>query len=141
MGASRGEVFRAWTEANLFREWFAPPGVSTTSAELDVRVGGRWRVAMTTGARRWHGFGEYVEVDPPSRLVFTFGWEGEPFVRLTDSIVTVDFSERDGDTEVVITHERLTPPVVAFHAWGWRACLENLARRVPGTPPGTRVGG
>jgi uncharacterized protein YndB with AHSA1/START domain len=77
----------------------------------------------------YYAHGTYLEVEPHRRLVFTFGWEHVPFVRATDSVVTVEFHDRDGQTEIVITHERLAGrPLRALHREGWERCLDLLAR-------------
>jgi uncharacterized protein YndB with AHSA1/START domain len=128
--AAREEVFRAWTDPTLVRQWFKPAGGSSQGAEMDVRVGGRYRWAMKLLGHVYYAVGEYIEVDPPRRLVFTFGWE-RALVRLTDSIVTVEFVDRGHETEVVITHERLPSRIQrTLHGAGWRVCLTNLARLV-----------
>jgi uncharacterized protein YndB with AHSA1/START domain len=94
---------------------------------MDLRPGGRWRVTLRAGRRSWYALGEYVEIEPPERLVFTWGWEHLPLVRLTDSLVTVEFAERGLQTELVLTHERLRHRALrAWHVWGWRTCLDKL---------------
>ena len=124
--ASREEVYRAWTDPNLVRQWFKPRGGSSPSAEMDVRVGGHYRWAMKLLGHLYYAFGEYIEVDPPHRLVFTFGWD-RALVRLTDSLVTVEFADRGDQTEVVITHERLANRRLrALHGAGWRTCLAYI---------------
>jgi uncharacterized protein YndB with AHSA1/START domain len=136
--ASREEVFRTWTDPDLFRRWFTPPGSASVTAELDVRPGGRYRITlertpMVPGTS--HIVGSYLEVDPPKRLVFTFGWEAPPpgeglgDLEALDSRVTVQFRDRGASTEVSITHERLdTAALRAFHRWGWETTLDQLAR-------------
>jgi uncharacterized protein YndB with AHSA1/START domain len=132
LSAPREEVFRAWTEPELVRQWFKPRGGSSPSAEMDVRVGGEYRWGMKLLGRVYYAFGEYVEVDPPNRLVFTFGWS-RALVRLADSVVTVEFGDRGDRTEVVITHERLPGRTSrALHGAGWRKCLANLDQRWSG---------
>jgi uncharacterized protein YndB with AHSA1/START domain len=138
--ASREEVFRTWTDPDLFRRWFTPPGNASVTAELDVRPGGRYRITlertpMVPGTS--YIVGSYLEVDPPERLVFTFGWEEPPPVQglgdldTLDSRVTVQFLDRGASTEISITHERLgTPELRAFHRWGWETTLDQLARIV-----------
>jgi uncharacterized protein YndB with AHSA1/START domain len=126
--APREEVFRAWTDPDLVRQWFTPRGGSSPSAEMDVRVGGRYRWAMKLVGHVYYAFGEYIEVDPPRRLAFTFGWE-RALVKLTESLVTVEFSDLGEQTEVVITHEQVPGRGVrALHRAGWRNCLANLER-------------
>jgi uncharacterized protein YndB with AHSA1/START domain len=138
--ASRDEVFRTWTEPELFERWFTPPGNASVTAELDVRPGGSYRIAlqrtpMVPGTS--YIVGSYLEVDPPERLVFTFGWEDPPPVEglgdleALDSRVTVQFRDLGASTEVSITHERLdTPELRTFHNWGWETTLDQLARIV-----------
>jgi uncharacterized protein YndB with AHSA1/START domain len=128
--ASREDVFRAWTDPALLAQWFKPPGGSSGGVEMDVRVGGRYRCAMKLPGYTYYAVGEFVEIDPPKRLVFTFGWE-HAIVSLTDSLVTIEFEDRDSETEVRVTHERLGGPVMrALHRWGWRQLLWEIARRL-----------
>jgi uncharacterized protein YndB with AHSA1/START domain len=134
LAAPREDVFRAWTDAQLLARWFRPSGTRTDGAETDPRPGGRWRIAMTALGRPFYAFGEYIEITPPERLVFSLGWERVPFVRLTDSVVTVEFADRGDQTELVLTHERLRNRALrAWHARGWRECLDEL-RRFIGSP-------
>jgi uncharacterized protein YndB with AHSA1/START domain len=129
LAASPEELFRAWTEPDLFRQWFKPRGGSIPSAEMDVRVGGRYRIAVQRLGLVYYAVGEYLELDAPTKLVSTFGWERVPLVRLSDSLLTVEFVAREGQTEVVITHERLRNRALrGLHGWGWRSNLKALAR-------------
>jgi uncharacterized protein YndB with AHSA1/START domain len=138
--APRDEVFRAWTEPDLFKRWFTPPGNASVTAELDVRPGGSYRIKLertelVPGTS--YIVGNYLEVVPPQRLVFTFGWEEPPplegmeALEMLDSRVTVQFRDVGGSTELNITHERLdTPALRAFHRLGWESTLDQLARVV-----------
>lgn len=135
--APREDVFRAWIEPDLFARWFTPPGNSSVTAELDVRPGGDYRITLERTQLvpgRSHIVGRYLEVVPPERLVFTFGWEDPPPVpgvgdlESLDSRVTVRFTDRGDATEVSILHERLdTGELQAFHRWGWETTLDQLA--------------
>jgi uncharacterized protein YndB with AHSA1/START domain len=83
--------------------------------------------------RSYFACGEYIEVAPPERLVFTFGWERVLLVHLTDSLVTVEFLDHGDRTEVVVTHERLPSWTLRMmHRAGWQSCLVNLGRLVTG---------
>ncbi len=125
--ASRDAVFRAWTDPDVFRQWFGARGGSTVNAEMDVRVGGHYRIDMESSVGSGAVFGEYLEVKRPERLVYSFCWDGLP-VAIPDTQVTVEFLERGVATEVVITHERQPSRSVAqFHEWGWDGSLEKLA--------------
>jgi uncharacterized protein YndB with AHSA1/START domain len=135
--ARRDDVFRAWTQPDLFARWFTPPGNSSVTAELDVRPGGDYRITLertelVPGTS--YIVGRYLEVAPPERLVFTFGWEEAPpmaqveALEALDSRVTVRFRDLGASTEISITHERLgTPELRAFHRWGWETTLDRLA--------------
>ncbi len=92
-------VFDAWTRPELFKLWWAPKssGVPMLSCEMDVRTGGGYRIAFgRDAANSMTFFGKYLEVSPPSRLVWTNdeGAEG--------AITTVTFEEQDGRTRLVL---------------------------------------
>ena len=137
--APRERVFRAWTDPEAVRRWFGSSLGPATSAESDLRVGGGYRITVRippTG-RRAHAIGEFLEVDPPRRLVYTFAWERMPILALGmgDSKVTVEFVEIAGGTEVRLTHELLDRRRLrAFHRWGWNASLGRLARLLADQP-------
>lgn len=133
--APREEVFRAWTEPEVLRRWWAAaPTWECPVAEADVRVGGRYRLTMRdpdSGEEHTVG-GEYVAVESPERLVYTWTWEAnDDDPTSADSIVTVEFRE-DGDrTTVVLTHDGIADEQSRQnHAHGWNACLDNLGARV-----------
>lgn len=139
--APRERVFEAWMDPELLRQWLTGPQGRSPHAEVDARVGGEFRIAMTsrvgdlwallpgqTGVVQM--VGRYLEINRPERLVFTLGWEEFPTIHLDPdaTTVTVDFHERNGDTEVVLTHERNpSRRIRAFHKWGWKGSLRKLA--------------
>lgn len=131
--ASREEVFRAWTDPAMFTEWFGPPGHGISSAEMDVRVGGRYRLGMRAlpdGETSYVG-GEYRELSSPSRLVFTWSWEEASKSEARDTVVTVDLREAGAGTEVVITHELLPNATeYASHEQGWIGVLAELEQHL-----------
>lgn len=136
--APRGRVFDAWSNPEVLRRWWgAGPDWTSSAVEIDLRPGGRYRLSMTdpaAGAEYTVG-GEYVEVAPPERLVYTWAWEtpGSPTGELT-TLVTVEFLEAPGDqTTIVLTHGGFADGRQRdLHDEGWRACLANLAGRVVG---------
>jgi uncharacterized protein YndB with AHSA1/START domain len=94
-------VFEAWTNPELMKLWWAPKstGVPLRSCEMDVRVGGRYRLEFGDDASECMAFiGKYIEVTPPSRLVWT-NEESED-----GAVTTVTFEEKDGKTLLVL-HE------------------------------------
>jgi uncharacterized protein YndB with AHSA1/START domain len=127
VAATREEVFRAWTDPDWLRQWFGSRDTSIPRADLDLRVGGEYRIELTSPEGSGCLYGEYVEVKRPERLVYTFCWEGLP-VAIADTLVTVELLDRDGATEVVVTHERQpSRGVREFHERGWTISLERLA--------------
>lgn len=130
--APREQVFAAWTEPDLLRRWWAAlQGWETSDARVDLRPGGRYRLAMRDGELEYAVGGEYVEVAPPERLVYTWTWEGgaEIMAGSEDTLVTVEFAEDGGGTEVRLTHERFAGERIRdLHGEGWTGCLDNLGR-------------
>jgi uncharacterized protein YndB with AHSA1/START domain len=92
-------VFEAWTKAELFRRWWVPKsfGVALLSCEMDVRIGGQYRLVFPYEDSTMEFFGTYLEVTPHSRLVWTSD-EGDG----GQTITTVTFEETAGKTLVVL---------------------------------------
>ncbi len=130
------EVFDAWTNPEVLRRWWAAgPDWETPTAEVDLREGGRYRLSMKdpSSGDEHTIVGEYREVSPPERLVYTWTWESneDSMAGSAGSVVTVEFQERDGGTNVVVTHEGFADEQTsAMHVHGWEACLANLSARV-----------
>jgi uncharacterized protein YndB with AHSA1/START domain len=94
-------VFEAWTKPELFKQWWAPKSMNMNilSCEMDVRVGGKYRLVFGQSASDSMAFfGKYLEVVPHSRLVWTNeeGGEGGP-------VTTVTFEEKNGKTQLVLS--------------------------------------
>jgi uncharacterized protein YndB with AHSA1/START domain len=94
-------VFNAWTKPELLKRWWAPKsfGISFLSCETDVRTGGTYRFVFShpSAAQPMAFFGRYIEVTPPTRLVWTNDEGGEP-----GAVTTVTFEEKAGETLVVM---------------------------------------
>jgi uncharacterized protein YndB with AHSA1/START domain len=108
-----GIVYEAWTKSELFKRWWVPKslGMNLLSCELDVRVGGGYRLVFSRGeAEPMAFFGKYLEVVPNARLVWTNeeGAEGP--------VTTVTFEEKGGKTQVVVSE--LYPSKEALDASG-----------------------
>jgi len=139
--APRELVFKAWTEANQFQQWFgaaACEGSTLESVKVDARTGGKYRLQV----RRPDGeyfttVGIYREVKPPERLVFTWQFEkdgsGNEFgeVEPPEMLVTVEFKARGKQTELTLTHERFASAESRDrHEEGWTRCLASLGQFV-----------
>ena len=112
-------VFEAWTKPELFRQWWVPKsmGMSLRSCEMDVRVGGKYRLEFEPDAMAF--FGTYLEVTPHSRLVWT-NEEGDN----GKTITTVTFKENAGKTLLVV-HD-LYPSKEALDSGSTGALPETL---------------
>jgi uncharacterized protein YndB with AHSA1/START domain len=133
------EVFDAWTNpAVLERWWAARPTWSSPGCEVDLRVGGRYRLRMRDDqSEEVHVVGgEYLEVDRPRRLVYTWCWEDDEGLHPGHvSVVSVDFRPAgNGEgTTLVLEHSGLaSEESLRGHGAGWQGCLESLARRIFG---------
>jgi uncharacterized protein YndB with AHSA1/START domain len=123
----RDRVFQAWLDPKSLVHWMRPGGCTEATAEVDAQVGGTFRIVMMEGPKRYVHTGEYLAIDPPRRLEFT--WISDA----TDhrpTLVTVEFLERDRGTELVLTHRRLPFKQVESHRGGWTDILQLLDRRL-----------
>jgi len=126
--ASAARVFEAWTQPEQLRQWWGPRPVTCSAAELDVRVGGTYRIGnlLPDGRVLWIS-GTFEIVEPAHRLVYTWEIEREPFSPGERSRVTVRFEPREAGTEVIVVHERIdSVETRSDHEKGWNGCLENL---------------
>ena len=121
-------VFELLTVPSRHVEW------QGTAAELDPRPGGVCRINPSGQAAM---LGEFVELDRPRRVVFTWGWETALFKTPPQStLVEVSLTPDGEDTVVRLAHRRLNPEAVALHRAGWRHYLSRLARAASGADPG-----
>jgi uncharacterized protein YndB with AHSA1/START domain len=125
LAASPAEVFDAWTAPARMADWMSPFGHA--EATVDLRVGGAFLVVMVGADERIEHTGEYLELDPPRRLVFT--WTS-PHTGPEPSLVTVELHPHDVGTRLTLSHERLPSEVVESHRGGWGSMLERLAGAV-----------
>jgi uncharacterized protein YndB with AHSA1/START domain len=125
--ASPARVFRAWTSVEELNAW-SDPEPALAESEIDLRVGGRYAIAMARPNGVVHRVsGIYREVDPPRRLVYSWRWETIP--NFPDTVVTVEFNPRDdGGTDLVLVHEGLpSGDSGQRHLHGWTESLRKLA--------------
>lgn len=126
IAASPEEIFAAWTSAESMEQWMRPGPTQAARVSLDARPGGALRVDMEGAGKVFAHRGEFLEVVPPRRLVFTWISDATNQER---SVVTVEIETRGKGSEVVLTHERLpNQEAVRNHTEGWSSILEQLAK-------------
>jgi uncharacterized protein YndB with AHSA1/START domain len=129
--ASPERVFRAWTQPVALREWWCPPGWLAGAIEIDLRVGGAYRIAMSRAdnadARVSVG-GRFLEVKPPERLVYTWRWEGA-FTEMPETLVTLELRGSGDETLLTLLHDNFSElGVRQQHRSGWIAACDRLDR-------------
>lgn len=119
------ETFRWFTEPELLERWMSPAGA--VEAEVDFRIGGAFRIVMRDAEVAIEHRGEYLEIDPPRRLVFT--WRSR--YTAGASLVKVSLEpESDALTRVEIVHSQLPADVADAHAGGWGAMADRLGQEL-----------
>lgn len=113
------EAFGLITQPERLRRW------QTVSARVDLRAGGEYRWTVTPGHV---ASGTYREVEPGRRVVFGWGWEGNPDLEPDASTVTITVEPTDGGTLVTLVHEGLTEEQAASHAEGWNHYFTRLEK-------------
>jgi uncharacterized protein YndB with AHSA1/START domain/DNA-binding transcriptional ArsR family regulator len=126
--ASAEEVFDAWTSEDVLKRWFhAEPDWDTPTAEVDLRVGGKIRVAMREPDGTEHAMGgEYTVIERPHRLTMTWTFDEWPEKQ---QLIELEFTESDGRTTVVLTNSGIdTEQHRNEQQVGWDGCLDSLER-------------
>lgn len=130
LSASLERLFEAWTTREHMERWTHPDPSAGVEVEVDLRVGGHYSIRLEVEGGHVTACGTYREVDPPRRLVYTWGWQ-EPHPMKAETLVTVEFVPADGGTEVRLSHEGFpTPGDRDGHDEGWTICLERLSNLV-----------
>ncbi len=120
-------IFAFFTDPEKMVEW------KGQAASLDAKPGGTYRVDITGRAI---AVGEYVEIDPPHRIVFTWGWEGDEAVPPGSSTVEITLTPDGDETIVTLVHRDLPEGAGKVHAEGWDHYLPRLAIAATGGEPG-----
>jgi uncharacterized protein YndB with AHSA1/START domain len=125
--APRPLVFDALTEPDELAKWWGPSGFTAPSVEVDLRVGGSYRIAMQPpDGDLFYLAGEFREIDPPARLAYTFRWE-DPDPDDQETLVTLTLRDLGASTEVIFTQaEFATEERRALHHQGWTDSLDRL---------------
>ena len=129
--ASCEQVFQAWTDPTKLKRWFGPEGFSTLVAEVDLRVGGKYLLGMQSADGQMNYItGIYREIQPPTKLVFSWQW-AEEFDASRDDVmlVKIEFVSRGKNTQVILTHEQLPSETSKEqHEAGWIGCFNGLEK-------------
>lgn len=125
LNASPEKVYRAWIDPKKLVRWFGPDQGAVQSAETDARVGGRFHVIFRTEDGEQHDVsGEYREVEPNRKLVFTWMWRTMPE---RESLVTIALQEDGEGTLLTLLHERFFDEEARDrHREGWTGALAKL---------------
>jgi len=128
--APRERVFAAWTNPADIVKWFGCGDSRAASAKVDLRVGGEYLIHIKKGTEREFDVrGVYREIKSPSRLVFTWGWFGTEGMDGEETVVTVDLIDRNGSTEVQLSHDLFTSVESRDgHSFGWNAGLDHMEK-------------
>jgi uncharacterized protein YndB with AHSA1/START domain len=123
ISAARDEVFEAFTNADIMSKWFFPGEDMSAEVTNNLELGGSYTLKMhAKNGDVYTHVGEYKEITPPEKLVFT--WNSD-FVQNTD--VTVTFVESGSGTEVTVSHDLLpNDEMRQDHRKGWTGCLNRL---------------
>ena len=123
---SRERVFDAWLDPARLARFMRPGGIVRTTAAVDPRVGGHFRIVMRHAGsepEEVEHTGEYLLIERPERLSFT--WRSV-HTDNTPTVVTIEFHERGTSTEVVLTHRGLPARTTESHRKGWGDILQTL---------------
>lgn len=133
--APRAAVYTALTDPGELARWWGPRGFTTPSVQFDLCVGGSYRIAMQPpDGDLFHLSGRIREVDPPTRLAYTFRWD-PPDPDDRETVVTLSLRDRDDRTEVRLTQgEFATAARLALHEEGWTESFERLEQVLAEAP-------
>ena len=130
INAPRNRVYEAWTDPGQLKEWWGPEGVRTRNFTADARVGGRYRWDLVSQeGEEMTAFGEYRELVPGKKIVFTWKWDDDEAWENKNSVVTIELSDCDGGTEVRLIHVQLPSEESRDrHNEGWSSVLDRLEK-------------
>ncbi len=130
MAASPEQVFKAFTDPEWYSQWWGPEGTRSKVTQLDLEVGGAYRVDMVLpDGTETVLYGTYMQIEPPKLLAYSFAWEGLP----DETLVTVELEPHADGTELTVTHEGFADQERADqHEHGWVSSVDRLERLVTG---------
>jgi uncharacterized protein YndB with AHSA1/START domain len=128
--APRDRVYAAWTDPAQLKQWFGPEKVQTRDLIAEARTGGKFRWDLTNPeGENMTMQGEFLELQPGRKVVFTWQWEDDENWENHTSIVTVELEDADGGTELRLRHEQLPNEESRDgHNGGWNSALDKLEK-------------
>ena len=128
INAPATRIYAAWTDPAKLKEWWGPKSVRTRGLVVDARAGGKYRWdLLNQEGEEMSVFGEYRELVPGKKIVFTWQWDDDEAWEKRSSVVTVELSDRDGGTELRLKHEQLPSEESRDrHSEGWNGLLDRL---------------
>jgi uncharacterized protein YndB with AHSA1/START domain len=124
IAAPRDRVFDAWLDPLLLPRFMLPGDATHATAEVDARVGGKFRIVMQHGRGGAEHWGEYLAIERPARLSFT--WTSDSTDRKTTTVVIELTKRPDGGTNLVLTHHGLPDRSAGAHEGGWGTIADKL---------------
>jgi len=124
----RTRVYEAWIKKEHMMAWMGPnPGISVSKADWTVEVGAEYSLGFLEPDGKINTVkGSFLVVTPPEKLVFTWTWELPLPDAGVDTLVTVEFFETDGGTEIVLKHQKFTGQEMCDrHLAGWQGALSR----------------
>src|ERR1700716_2798654 len=130
INAPRDRVYAAWTDPAQLKQWFGPENVQTRYLIADARVGGEFRWDLTNSeGEKMTMRGEYRELQPGKKIVFTWQWQDDEDWENHISVVTVELDDANGGTELWSMHDRVPSRESRdVHSGGWNSALDKLEK-------------
>lgn len=125
----RERVYAAWTKPEIAARFLGPGDVVCSDITMDVRLGGAFSLTMNSPEMgKMTARGTYVEVKAPERISMTWRWEEDDPAEEYDSLLTLEFHDRNGHTDFVLRHEKIaTQESRDRHEGGWTMIVDQLA--------------
>jgi uncharacterized protein YndB with AHSA1/START domain len=132
IAATPERLFELWTDPEELAKWWGPEGFTTPTYSMDVRPGGRWHTTMRRPDGTEHVVsGIYRAIEPPKRLVFTWGWDDDAGMRGHETEVTVTFEPAPGGTRMMLVQQTFVDADSRNrHEHGWGSSFVCLTREV-----------
>lgn len=126
--ASPQQIYAAWTDPKIAAQFMCPEDVKSGKIEMDVRVGGKYRIEMLLpNGETYVAYGTYQDVQPAKRLSMTWTWEEDNKTDEHETLLSIDLAPNGTGTDLTLTHENLASEKSREdHTNGWESILDKL---------------